>query len=244
MFLDEIGELPAAAQAALLRVLEAKRITRVGSTREIDVDARIIAATHRDLEAMVGSGSFREDLYYRLCVMTLDIPPLRERREDIPLLAARFVQQAAIANGSQARAVRSEALAVLERYSWPGNVRELRNVIERAVVIAEGDAVTVNDLSERLRAAAGAAPAAASEAPPAARPAEPAAREAPESWAGGLREQMDRFEAALLMRALRAAAGSQVEAARLLGVPLRTLQHRLKAHGIRKAGYEGPSSKP
>ena len=249
VFLDEVGELPAVAQAALLRVLETKRITRVGSTREVEVDARIIAATHRDLEAMVAAGSFREDLYYRLCVMTLDIPPLRERREDIPLLVARFVQQAAAANGSVVRAIHPDAVAVLERHSWPGNVRELRNVIERATVIAEGDTITVNELSERLRAAAGSPGATArgvtqmpGPEPAPGRGPDPSARDAEERLQGSLREQMDRFEAGLLMRALRAAGDSQAEAARLLDVPLRTLQHRLKAHGIRKGGYAGPSS--
>ncbi|MEZ4309590.1 MAG: sigma 54-interacting transcriptional regulator [Polyangiaceae bacterium] len=241
VFLDEVGELPAPAQAALLRVLEAKRIMRVGSPRELEVDVRIVAATHRDLEAMVSAGAFREDLYYRLCVMTLEIPPLRERVEDIPLLAARFVQVAAEANGSAVRSIDAEAIAVLERCPWPGNVRELRNVIERAVVIAEGEVITPNELSGRLRALAGAGAGGAPEPAKEALAAEdPVAGEAE---GGGLREQMDRFEAKLLWDALRRGNGSQAEAARLLQVPLRTLQHRLKAHGIRRGGYEGPNSK-
>jgi DNA-binding NtrC family response regulator len=244
VLLDEIGELPAAAQAALLRVLETKRLSRVGSTKEIEVDVRILAATHRDLEAMAIAGSFRADLYYRLGVMTLEIPPLRHRREDIPALAARFLGQAALANGCPVSSIAPEAMAMLERYSWPGNVRELRNVIERAVVIAEGDTITVSELSERLRAAAGApVPASvASVAPPPARGSNPPLPEDADGWTGGLRAQLDRFEAALLLKALQSAGGSQVEAARLLDLPLRTLQHRLKAHGIRK-GYDSTAGK-
>ena len=280
VLLDEVGELPPSAQAALLRVLESKRLTRVGSTREIEVDARVIAATHRDLESMVAAGTFREDLYYRLCVMTLEIPPLRERREDIPHLAARFVHLAAAANGSIVRAIRPDAIEILERYPWPGNVRELRNAIERAVVVADGDTITPEDLSERLRrhaeapAPATARPSAmpASIAPAASVPvtsvpvasmpvanvpvanvpvasapasrasvAPPEAAEEPSGAAGGLRARLDRLEANLLLDALRQAGGSQAEAARILEIPLRTLQHRLKAHGIRKGGYDGPS---
>ena len=272
VLLDEIGELPAAAQAALLRVLESKRLTRIGSTREIEVDVRIVAATHRDLEAMVAAGTFREDLYYRLCVMPLEIPPLRDRREDIPQLTARFVQEAAAQNGSPVRAVGPEVLDVLCQYSWPGNVRELRNVIERAVVVADGDTLTLGDLSERLRAAAASAfpgrsptafpappplaaasppPLAAASPPPQTPPPTPpqglAQAPSPDDdsapLTGGFRAQMDHLEASLLLRALRDARGSQAEAARLLDIPLRTLQHRLKAHGIRKGGYEGPPPK-
>ena len=266
VFLDEIGELPAAAQAALLRVLESKRLTRIGSTREVEVDVRILAATHRDLEAMVAAGTFREDLYYRLCVMPLEIPPLRERVEDIPPLSARFVLEAAAANGSGVRSIQPEVVDVLSKYSWPGNVRELRNVIERAVVVAEGDAVTLSDLSERLRAAASvataprtsgtiapASPASVAPDTPAPPPAasellpprvpEPAPGDTPLGVAGGLRVQLDRLESKLLLQALREAGGSQAEAARLLDLPLRTFQHRLSAHGIRKGGYEGPPSK-
>jgi transcriptional regulator with GAF, ATPase, and Fis domain len=248
VLLDEIGELPAAAQAALLRVLESKRLSRVGATKEIEVEARVIAATHRDIEAMASSGAFRADLYYRLSVMVLEVPPLRRRREDIPLLAARFLRQAAIANGCQVRAIAPEATSLLSRYPWPGNVRELRNVIERAVVIAEGDTITEGLLPERLRAAAGIpAPAAAApealrqaEAPAPAPPrsAEPAPAAEADSWKGGLRELLDRHERSLLIKALREAGGNQAEAAQRLDVPLRTLQHRLKAHGIRKSGYQ------
>jgi DNA-binding NtrC family response regulator len=220
VLLDELGELPAPAQAALLRVLENKRVTRVGSTREIEVDVRVIAATHRDLEAMSESGGFRIDLYYRLSAMVLVIPPLRARREDIVPLATRFLAQAAKASGRGPMTIDPEALGLLERYAWPGNVRELRNAIERAVVIAEVDAVTALDLPERLRArAAGPAVAPKSAAP---------------AYTGTLKERMEAFERDTLVAALRETDGSQTETARLLDLPLRTLQHKIKAYGLKK----------
>ena len=128
VLLDEIGELAASAQAALLRVLETKKVTRVGGDKEIDVDVRVIAATHRDLEAMVEAGRFRQDLLYRLNTMTLRIPPLRERVDEIRPLAERFLKEARRQAGTDVRAIDPQALAALERYPWPGNVRELRNV--------------------------------------------------------------------------------------------------------------------
>jgi transcriptional regulator with GAF, ATPase, and Fis domain len=229
VLLDEVGELPAAAQAALLRVLETKRVVRVGSTREIEVDVRLVAATHRDLEAMCASGAFRSDLYYRISTMVLHVPPLRERREDIPLLAARFLRLAAAAEGGPQRTVDPEALELLVDYPWPGNVRELRNAVERAVVVADGARIGPRDLPERIRARKGAPE----------RRTEPAPAEAqgpavPEASTGSLKERMERFERDTLIAALRAASGSQSEAARLLDVPLRTFQHKIKAHGIRK----------
>ncbi|HLL25520.1 MAG TPA: sigma 54-interacting transcriptional regulator, partial [Kofleriaceae bacterium] len=136
VFLDEIGELAPSAQAALLRVLETKKLTRVGGHTEVEVDVRVIAATHRDLEAMVDAGRFREDLLYRLNTMTLRIPPLRERVDEILPLAERFLREASSKAGSAVKAIDLEAATALERYTWPGNVRELRNVIERAVVLA------------------------------------------------------------------------------------------------------------
>jgi len=137
IMLDEVGELPAAAQVALLRVLEEKRVRRVGATREIEVDVRVIAATHRDLEAMVEARSFRRDLFYRLNGVDVTLPPLRARREDIAPLAERFLKKAAKANGREVRSIAPEAMVLLKEYGWPGNVRELRNAVERAVVIAE-----------------------------------------------------------------------------------------------------------
>jgi transcriptional regulator with GAF, ATPase, and Fis domain len=143
LFLDEIGELPAEMQVKLLRVIEARVIERLGNTQPVKVDIRIIAATHRDLEAAVKAGTFREDLYYRLNVFPIRVPPLRERTEDIPGLVATFVDEFARAFGKPIDAVSEESLQALQQYAWPGNVRELRNVIERAVVMSAGRELVV-----------------------------------------------------------------------------------------------------
>jgi transcriptional regulator with PAS, ATPase and Fis domain len=224
ILLDEIGELPAPAQAALLRVLEEKRVRRVGATREIEVDVRVVAATHRDLAAMVEAGTFRRDLYYRLAVMEVTLPPLRERRGDIAPLAARFLAKAAKANARDVRAIAPEALALLARHAWPGNVRELRNVIERAVVVADGDTITPQDLPERMRGPGDAAPKAAEPSPS----------------KGPLKTRLERFERDVILEALRETNGNQTEAARRLEVPLRTLQHKISAHGIKRTSDHRP----
>jgi DNA-binding NtrC family response regulator len=151
LLLDEIGELSPAAQVALLRVLETKCICRVGSSKETKVDVRVLAATHRDLEQMCETETFRWDLFFRLNVMAIVIPPLRERRDDIRPLAQHFLQQANASNRRALQGIEPPALSLLQRYSWPGNVRELRNVIERAVVISQGSVITVDDLSARIR---------------------------------------------------------------------------------------------
>jgi DNA-binding NtrC family response regulator len=237
VFLDEIGELPPAVQVALLRVLETKRVTRVGSNHEIEVDARLVAATHRDLEAMCDAGTFRRDLLYRLNTMTLTIPPLRERPEEIEPLALRFLRRANEAEGRRIQGIEPAALSLLRRYAWAGNVRELRNAIDRAVVIAEGEWISAHDLPERVRAAA----------KPSDRAAEAEAEAPggpPESGVRGLRERMQRYEAEVIVEALRAAQWSQTKAARDLEVPLRTLLHRMKVLGIKKLGYAHPEGAP
>lgn len=261
VFLDEIGELPAAAQAALLRVLETRKVCRVGSNREIAIEVRIIAATHRDLESMADTGGFRADLLYRLNTMTLRIPPLRSRREEISALVARFLEQACRINGATIRAVDPAAMSLLTSYVWPGNVRELRNAIERAVVIAEADVIRVIDLPERVRAAAETpvVAAAAASLTPGSSPA-PAVVEPPVEILevdededenidsedgppdGTFRAAMRRYEAKLLLSALRAADGNQTEAAKRLQLPRRTFQHKIKLHGIRRLGYAVASS--
>ena len=243
VFLDEIGDLPAPAQAALLRVLESKRIMRVGSTKEIPVDVRVVAATHRDLEAMCETGAFRSDLYYRLSTMVVEIPPLRSRREDIGPLARRFLAESSRESDRPVRGIDAEALATLERYAFPGNVRELRNAIERAVVIAEGDVVTARDLPARMRSAAPPAPDVSASDPPArmrsAAPPAPdvSASAGPPQRTGSLKERVERVEAEFIVEALREAGWSQTDAARKLDVPLRTLQHKIKTLGIKKLGY-------
>lgn len=151
LLLDEIGELPIALQVKLLRVLEDEKIRRLGDSKDLQVDVRIIAATHRDLTAEVAAGRFREDLYYRLNVLPIWVPPLRDRREDIPLLIDHFIQRNNARLGTAVRGVTSEARRLLYEYAWPGNVRELENTVERAMVLAEGDQLSAADLPERIR---------------------------------------------------------------------------------------------
>ena len=143
IFLDEIGDLPAEVQVKLLRVLEERQIERLGSPRPIAVDTRIIAATHRNLEQRINEGTFREDLYYRLNVFPIRMPPLRERVEDIPLLVWRFVEEFSKAFGKRIDTIGKESLTALQQYSWPGNIRELRNVVERAMISASGPRLTI-----------------------------------------------------------------------------------------------------
>ena len=143
IFLDEIGDLPPDLQVKLLRVLEERQIERLGSPKVIDVDVRIIAATHRNLEQKIGEGGFREDLFYRLNVFPIQVPALRDRTEDIPLLVWHFVDEFSKAFGKQIEAIPRENMLALQRYSWPGNTRELRNVVERAMIVATGTQLTI-----------------------------------------------------------------------------------------------------
>ena len=222
MFLDEVGELAAAAQAALLRVLETKKVTRVGGDREIAVDIRLIAATHRDLEAMVASGKFRQDLMYRLNTVTVRIPPLRERVDEIKPLAERFLKEARKQNGGDAKSIDAQAMSALENYDWPGNVRELKNVIERAVALCEGKSITLADLDARVRGGSRADGDGGE------------SLEEPVDTAGDYREVVRRYEAKLIVQALHKANGNQTEAAKALGLPLRTLVHKIQTYGIKK----------
>ncbi len=153
LFLDEIGELPLGLQVKLLRVLEDEKIRRLGDSKDVQVDVRIVAATHRDLLAESQKGRFREDLFYRLNVLPITVPPLRERREDIPLLIDYFVGKNNARLNMEIRGLDTEARRLLYEYAWPGNVRELENTIERAMVLAEGDRLMASDLPERLREA-------------------------------------------------------------------------------------------
>ena len=226
--LDEIGELPLSAQAALLRVLETGRFHRVGAVEEIEVDVRVIAATHRDLRELVEQGHFREDLYYRLDAITLSLPPLRERPRDVEVLARHFLATAQRTWGHRVESISQEAMACLLAHGWPGNVRELRNAIEFATTMQEREhhALQVSDLPAALRA--GAACEESSEHHGAA---------AGDFRAGeGYHEQMRRFSATLLRAALRHTGGRSGKSAELLGLPLRTFQRKLKEHGIKRRG--------
>lgn len=233
VFLDEIGELPPQAQAAMLRVLEDKRFCRVGSTREIEVDVRVIAATNRDLEAMCEAGDFRWDLLYRLNAMTLHVPPLRERVEEIAPLIRRFVQQSAEDDNRPGMTIDEAAVALLERYSWPGNVRELRNAVERAVVITRGHEIGIEDLPQNVRALSPSSP---PELP------RDTFSDGEDEWDEGegydLRGEVERYEGQLILDALRKVRWDRVAAAETLNLPLRTLARKMASHGIRKVSYE------
>ncbi|MCB9567645.1 MAG: sigma 54-dependent Fis family transcriptional regulator [Myxococcales bacterium] len=223
LFMDEVGELSPGAQARMLRVLENRTLTRVGGTKELAVDVRLVAATHRDLPQMVRDGKFREDLLYRLSVIQTRLPPLRERREDIPALAAHFADLLGESIGRRVEEISSAALEVLSRYRWPGNVRELRNVIERALVLGDGAILDVDDLAPELAHAAplaamanGAAGlgGASGAAPVAVRPLAELEREA-------------------IAAALAATEGNKARAAALLGIDRSTLYRKLKDLGIK-----------
>ena len=228
VFLDEIGEMPLAAQVALLRVLETGAFSRVGASKELTVDVRVIAATHRDLESMVAAGSFREDLYYRLNAILLAIPPLRERLDELEPLVHRFLRLANKDNGRNVQGFEPATLGLLRAYSWPGNVRELKNAIERAVVVARGALLAPGDLPARVQGATPAAPAptlpvVAQRAPP----PEP-------DGAGPARQQVRGYEAHLIQEALAATGWNRSQAAERLGIPVRTLSYRMKVLGLRK----------
>ncbi len=228
VLLDEIGELASSAQAALLRVLETKRFSRVGSSQEIEVDVRVIAATHRDLSAMCDAGEFRTDLLYRLDAMTITIPPLRNRAGDLEPLCQRFIKQVAKLSERPLMTIHHDAMRLLRQHHWPGNVRELRNAIDRAVAIAEEDVVTPDDLPERIRELA----------PPGDRPpAPPITLIHPEGCvddSSGLRQRVELFESELIMEALRQCDWDRRKAAERLDLPLSTLAHKMRAHGIKR----------
>jgi DNA-binding NtrC family response regulator len=219
VFLDEVGELSAQAQAALLRVLEQRRIVRVGGTKEIEVDARVVAATHRDLSAMVQAGTFRDDLLFRLDALTLTVPPLRERKEEVVPLAELFLARARVQWGASAARLSEDASDALLAYGWPGNVRQLKNAIERAAIICTGDVIDLTDLPEQLWRET-------SIAPPALTAAVGEARSLP--------ERVREFEIGIIRDAMQRSHGNQALAARMLGVPRRTLASKLLTLGIRE----------
>jgi len=224
ILLDEIGELPLEAQATLLRALDTRRITRVGSTREIEVNVRILTATHRDLEAMVEHGDFRQDLLYRLNTVVLQVPPLRDRRDEISPLVSHFVGEAARANRRDEPGIDEEAISLLETHHWPGNLRELRNAIERAVVICQDGLITADDLPASVRRGGPVCL--------------PAPDDSDTSADLDFKELVLQYESMLILEALRVTAWNQSAAARRLRIPRRTLVHKMRALGIRRLGYE------
>jgi transcriptional regulator with GAF, ATPase, and Fis domain len=241
LFLDEIGDISLETQIKLLRVLQERCFEPVGSTGTIQVDVRVITATHQNLEKLIAQGRFREDLYYRLNVISLTLPPLRDRIDDILELALHFLARANQRSGKRITHIEGDALAVMERHGWPGNVRELENVIERAVVLADGTSITLADLPvELLEGKQWIAPARKPRQTPVAtlfgRDVEsgPSAVEAdkPEPPTGDLPERE------LLEEALRRCGGNKAEAARLLGLPRSTYFSKLKKYGIEAEAAE------
>jgi two-component system, NtrC family, response regulator AtoC len=213
LFLDEIGDMEPALQAKLLKLLEERSVRRLGSLREQKVDVRIVAATHRSLDQLVREGRFRADLYFRLRVVQLELPPLRERGEDVLLLARSFVAHHAARYGRPAPEITVRAVQAMRRHSWPGNVRELRNLLEQAVLLAQGPALDIEDLgiwSDPTAAAPAAAPAADDATLPA-------------------------MERQALVRALERTGGNVSQAARELGISRDTLRYRMDKHGLSAA---------
>jgi DNA-binding NtrC family response regulator len=220
IFLDEIGDMPGETQAKVLRVLQERCFERVGGNKPVEVDVRVVAATHRDLEHDVRAGRFREDLYYRLRVVEIDLPPLRERPEDVAALVDHFLLELARRLDRGKKAIRPEALARLARHAWPGNVRELRNVVEQAAVLASGEAIEESDLRLSPNAAGGGASAPSGEA--AALPFAEAKRDAVES-----------FERSFLLAALRANGGNVSRTANAIGMVRQSLQQKIRELGLR-----------
>lgn len=214
LFLDEVGELPLGLQVKLLRVLQEEAIRRLGDTKDIAVNVRIVAATHRDLLAETEAGRFREDLFYRLNVLPIHVPPLRERREDIPLLIEHFIARNNARLGTDIRALDSESRRLLYEYSWPGNVRELENTIERAMVLAEGDSIVAGDLPERIRQAQ-----------------DPVQTQL-SSGELSVKKTMRVIEEALIRRALQKTKGNRTRAAELLEISHRALLYKIKDYHI------------
>ncbi|HET6280505.1 MAG TPA: sigma-54 dependent transcriptional regulator [Polyangia bacterium] len=229
LFLDEVGDLPVDVQVKLLRVLQEREFERVGGTETVKVDVRVISATHRDLETLIASNEFREDLYYRLNVFPITLPPLRERPGDIALLCEHFIQKYAQSIGKRVRGLDPGAVASLTAYSWPGNVRELENVIERAMILARGSELTAADLefSRRPLSAAAIAPTSLSTGGGGFRTTTPVRD-------GGrpLHERLSEQERGEIITAIEQAQGNIALAARTLGINRSTLYYRLRKHGL------------
>ena len=226
LFLDEIAEMPPKLQAKLLRVLESKTFRRVGGTRDTRVEVRIIAATNRDLFAEVEAGRFREDLYYRLSVVPLHVPPLRERREDIPGLIQIFLDHFSREMGRPVRGVTDRALQRLVVYPWPGNVRELKNLMERLVLMSGDRALDEEDLPEQIRSP---------------RPGSRRAEQSSELFRPGSVPTLDEVERVAVLHALGEVGGNRTRAAQLLGISRQTLRAKIEKYGIGE-GEEVPAS--
>ncbi len=213
LFLDEIGDMSVKTQAKVLRALEEQAFERVGGREVVKVDVRVIAASNRQLDTLIAQGQFREDLYYRLNVIPIEVPPLRVRRDDIPLLVDHFIAVFCAENGKRLKTVSGEALAYFLGYDWPGNVRELRNMVERLVIMTAGDSITADHVPAPLR------------------PKEPAAA-APDGRERSLKEARDGFERAYILAELRAHDWNMTRTAERLGIERSHLYRKIKAYGI------------
>ena len=223
LFLDEVSEIDPAIQTKLLRVLEERRFERVGGRQTIEVDIRLVAATNRDLKALVEAGTFRRDLFFRLDVVTLTMPPLRKRKEDIPLLVQARLREFSEKHGKPVRELTPEAMEILMRYDWPGNVRELRNTIERMVVLARDSRLTVRDIPAAIRSAVTA----------------PSAAEGLATTS--LIRPLEETEKQIILAALKKFGGNKTLTARELGISRRTLHRKLKTYETEGASLEGAS---
>jgi DNA-binding NtrC family response regulator len=224
LFLDEIGDMSANVQAKLLRALEERRIERLGGMDTIPVDVRIVSATHRPLEEEIAAGNFRADLFYRLRVVEIEIAPLRERREDIPLLAESFARQAAERYGLPARLLSQSALRRLIEYDWPGNVRELRNTIERAGILSEGKELTAEDLPDEVNSSSKSSGRTQVEIE------DKDALQIP--FTADFRNDRREFERRYIARCLEESGGNVTRAAQVLGMHRQSLQHKLRELGL------------
>ena len=221
VFLDEIGDMAPETQAKVLRVLQERTLERVGGTEPVAVDVRVVAATHRDLEKAVEEGSFREDLYYRLKVVEVELPPLRERREDIPALADRFLEQVAERLGRDKKRLSDGAVARLARHTWPGNIRELRNVIEQASVLSSGDAIDADDLKLDEAAQADVGGTIDTAIP----------------FSESKKAHVEHFERSYLLRALRENQGNVSRTAAAIGMVRQSLQQKIRELGLRSEDW-------
>ncbi len=228
LFLDEIGEIPVEMQVKLLRAIQEGEIDRVGGIKPITVDVRLIAASNRDLRKEIAAGRFREDLFYRLNVMPIHLPPLRERRTDIPLLAEHFLRIHAVRFRKPVTQLSPDALEALVNYAWPGNIRELENVVERCVLLSDGDTIRLRDLAPEVRAAA----------PGAAGGDDDDEGDESAAGAGGLKEQVReatvRLEREMIVRALAQTGHNVTQTARLLKISRKSLQIKMKELGLRE----------
>jgi two-component system nitrogen regulation response regulator NtrX len=219
IFLDEVGDMSAKTQAKVLRVLQEGEVERLGSARTIKVDVRVIAATNKNLEEAIEKGTFREDLYFRLAVIPIYVPPLRERPEDVPLLVRHYVEQFSRENNTRPKRVSTAALDVLQRYRWKGNIRELRNTVERLIIMTSGDTIEIGDLPDVLRMPGGNA-------------APRASRDGEASRAGTLREFKDNAERAYLVSKLRENSWNISKTAEVIDTPRSNLYKKLEQYQI------------